>query len=451
VTKAKAAAGERDCDQCGETFNARHGQRYCKTACRIKAGNDQRQRRADLARNSGVDSVSRLEKLTRIEQLLEDNGVPVDEIGSVKNIRVKKWQAVAKGAATRHPETGRITSQEPSKVVDLESASILISPTWAEGPKWELPHPPAPITVRVPKAAPKKVDGWKKAMLLPDPQIGYRRDLYTAELDPFHDERALDIALQVAEIERPDLIIVLGDWLDFASFGKYRQEAAFALTVQPTLDTAYSYLARFRALTDEMRFIEGNHDIRLQNMIIDNAKAAFGIKRAGVPPGEWPVLSVQNLLRMDELGIEYVGGYPAGATYINDNIAAIHGRRVGNDRKSAASMVVEDERVSVVFGHVHRIETTYRTRNTRGAPKISVAHTPGCLCRIDGAVPGVKGGIDAFGRAITSFENWQQSVSLIRYQDGDGKFAVESTPIIEGWALHQGRELTTRVTPAWAA
>jgi predicted phosphodiesterase len=298
--------------------------------------------------------------------------------------------------------------------------------------------------VRVPQAKPRRLDGWKTALLLPDPQFGFRRDIYTGELDPFHDERALDIALQIAEIERPDLTIWLGDVLDLASAGKYQQEAGFALTTQPALDAAHLRLAQFCALSDETRYIEGNHDIRLQNLIIDNAKTAFGLRKANAVPEEWPVLSVPNLLRFDELGIKYIGGYPAGATYINDNLAAIHGSKIGNNIRSSASMVVEDERVSVITGHVHHIETRYKTRNTRGKPKFTFAHTPGCLCRIDGAVPSTKGGTDPFGRPVKSWEDWQQGVAIVRYQEGDGKFALETVPIFEGWAVHQGKELTAR-------
>jgi predicted phosphodiesterase len=425
---------------------------YCSPEHMKKASNDRRQARADLATNSGVDS-SRLEKLGRVAELLESNGVDIDEIGSVTGFRVKKWQAVAKGRAIKDPKSGRVITQEPSKVVDLESVSVLVSPEWAEGPRWELPHPPAPVKLDVPKGrGPTLLKGWKTAVLLPDPQFGFRRDLYDAsKMDPFHDDRALDVALQVLDAERPDLTIFLGDVLDFASFGKYRQEAAFALTVQPTLEAAYRFVASAAAYSDSARFIEGNHDVRLANDIVDNAKHAFGLKRAGAPPEEWPVMSVPFLLNLPDLGVEYVGGYPAGATYINDNLAAIHGRKVGNDRRSAATMVVEDERVSVVFGHVHRIETTYRTRNTRGRPVLSVAHTPGCLCRIDGAVPSVKSGTDAFGRSITSWENWQQGVTVVRYQEGDGRFKLEPVEIIEGSAIHRQQEFTSRVTPEWAA
>lgn len=431
--------------------------KYHNRDCRWKAQSARRREsrgfeETPAAKEKAEKKVAK-ENLAKVAQLLADNDIDPQEIGSIKGVRVSKWDALARGEM--HTDEDGKKYREATRKVEMEGLSLILHPTWANGPAWELPHPPDPINVTVP-TAPRGFEpvslltGWKTALLVPDQQYGYRRDLYTAELDPFHDERAIDVALQIADIERPDLTIFLGDVLDFAPFGKYRLEPGFALTIQPTLEAAYGDLAKFMAFSKEGRMIEGNHDVRLQNMIIDNAKAAFGIKRAGAPPEEWPVMSVPFLLNLDDLGVEYVGGYPSGATYINDNVAAIHGRKVGNDKRSAATMVVEDERVSVVFGHVHRIETTYRTRNTRDAPKISMAHTPGCLCRIDGAVPSVKGGIDAFGRAVQSWENWQTGISVVRYQEGDGKFKIENTPIVEGWALYEGQEITSRVSPEWA-
>ena len=308
------------------------------------------------------------------------------------------------------------------------------------GVAWEPPQPAQPVTVKV--ASPKRPSvlggRWKTAALLPDPQFGFRF-LHDHTLDPFHDERALSVARQIVEAERPDVTIWLGDVLDLPMFGKYRQEPTFALTFQPALDRAHEELAVVAALSKSSRYLSGNHDERLHFAAIDNLHAAQGVRRAKAPADEYPALSVPNLLRLNELGVEWVGGYPAGATYLNDVFAAIHGVKVGNNRQSAATMVVEDERVSVAFGHVHRIETTYRTRNSRGAPIYTVAHSPGCLCRNDGGVPSVKSGLDPFGRPIKSWENWQHGITLVRYTE-DGLWSLENVPIFEGWALHRGQE-----------
>lgn len=376
-----------------------------------------------------------LEGMATVARLLDANGLDVNDIGSIKAVKLNEWQGMVKG------EDG-----EP-RIIDMKGASLVLHPSWDSGPKWPVVQPAQPVVVKIPRATgSSRGPGWLKALILPDLQVGFRRDVATGELEPFHDLRAIDIALQICAVEKPDLIIILGDGLDFAPFGKYIQEPMFALTVQPALDYLHSLLATLRAMCPdaEIRFIEGNHDMRLQTSIMVNAAAAFGIRQANIP-GAWPVLSVPHLLRFDDLGIEYVSGYPAGATYINDNLACVHGSRV-KSAGSTAALVIDDERVSTIFGHVHRIETVYKTRNTRGKPKFNMAHTPGCLCRIDGIVPGVKSGIDPYGHHVKHFENWQQSVSLVDYQPGDGKFHLDNTPIFEGWAMHRdGREFYSRV------
>ena len=82
----------------------------------------------------------------------------------------------------------------------------------------------------------------KAAVVLPDPQIGFRFDPVTRTLDPFHDEKAMDIALQIVQEVQPDKIVNLGDYLDFPQFSKYAQEPLFAHTTQPAIDRGSSLL-----------------------------------------------------------------------------------------------------------------------------------------------------------------------------------------------------------------
>lgn len=314
---------------------------------------------------------------------------------------------------------------------------------------WDPVRPARKVDVCSKKMAPRGHEPitarWKTAVILPDPQIGYRR-LADGTLDPFHDARALDIAMQVVMAESPDLTIWLGDYLDFAPFGRFRLEETFAQTVQPALEKAHEYMAITASLSGEVRLLEGNHDARLQNYITDNALSAAGLRRAKAAPGDWPVLSVPYLLRLDDLNVEYVGGYPSGATYLNDNLAAIHGTVVGPAGMTVAKVVAQ-EQVSVIQGHIHRIETAHMTRNGRGKPKFNMAHSPGCLCRIDGAVPSTKSAVALrTGRAVKSWENWQQGLTVVRYQDsGDQRFSLEHIPIFEGWATHRGAEFRSEL------
>jgi predicted phosphodiesterase len=366
------------------------------------------------------------EQLERIKHLLDSFGVAADDIGRVKAVRLSEWQGLIKN------EDGE------AEIHDLKGASILLTPAWEDGPRWPVVDRAAQAPVAVKRKTLSAKRKWRTAVVLPDVQIGYRRDIDTAELDAFHDEKAMAAALQVVQAVDPDLVVHLGDFLDFAPFGTYEQEAGFALTVQPALDRAHRFLAEVVAAAPRARqvLMEGNHDRRLQKAIVRNALAAFGIRRAD-RPDEWPVLSVPYLLRLDELGVEYVGGYPAGIYWINERLACIHGHKVRSAGSTAAA-VVDDERVSVIFGHVHRIELQHRTRRTYSGARSSLAASPGCLCRIDGAVPSTKGSTDPLGRPIPTAENWQHGVAVVTYQEGDAPFHLELVPIHDGFVMFRG-------------
>jgi predicted phosphodiesterase len=353
----------------------------------------------------------------KLDDLLsETNADP----GATVGMRVSTWDSLTKG------EDG-----EPNvtKMYGVQLHSRRLTPSWP------LVQQVDPVNIVLPDYTTPLVwdDRGSVAVILPDPQIGFRYYPDTGEYDPFHDIKAMDVALQIVQDLRPDQVIWLGDVLDLAEFSKYEQEQAFTFMTQKTIQTAYEYLSLFGANAGHQVVLEGNHDRRLQKMVTANAMAAFGLKRAGDVTG-WPVLSVPHLCRFEELGVEYVGGYPAGEYWVNDRLKCIHGLKVRSNA-STAKAVADDERVSTIFGHIHRIETHYRTANVRGGARIRLAHTPGCLCRIDGAVPSVHGSTNLDGRPVTNYEDWQQGLTIVRYIPGDGPFSLETAFIntMEGY------------------
>lgn len=366
------------------------------------------------------------DRLGRIADLLERSGIRPEDIGQVKSVRLSEWEGLSKN------EDG------DAVVTPLSGASIVLTPAWADGPQWPVVDRAAQVPVKLPPVAKKTRSKWKTAVILPDVQIGYRRDIDTAQLDPFHDEQAMAAALKVVQAADPDVVVHLGDFLDFASFGTYEQEPGFALTVQPAIDRAHRFLVETQAAAPRATqvLLEGNHDRRLQKAIVRNALAAFGIRRADAPD-EWPVLSLPYLLRVEDLNCTYIPGYPAGIYWISDRLAVIHGHKVRSNGSTAAA-VLQDDSVSLLFGHIHRIECSYRTRRVRTGAHTSLAASPGCLCRIDGAVPSTKGSTDPLGRPVPTVENWQHGCAVITYQPGDGPFALELVPIHDGTVIFRG-------------
>ncbi len=314
-------------------------------------------------------------------------------------------------------------------------------------PKWQVVEKAAPVKIIAPKA-PKKFQGKHKVwVVLPDPQIGYRN--IENNWDPFHDEAAMDVSLQITNWlfynDRVDGVINLGDFLDLPSQGKYEQEPAFANTTQAAFDRGHKFLQEQRAAAGpkaKLVLIEGNHDRRMEKFISINAGAAWGLKRANID--ELPVMSIPYLLRLDEIGVEYIDAYPAGAFWLTENLRAIHGHKVRSGGSTAAAYTNADPHISTIFGHVHRQELQSKTTFNREGPIKSVAVSPGCLCRVDGAVPSVNGSTKIDGTPATYYENWQQGVTIVTL-DADGQPFFELVQINNGSAWFRGTKFTAKI------
>jgi predicted phosphodiesterase len=303
-----------------------------------------------------------------------------------------------------------------------------------------------PVIINAPKPHKVKKTKHEVHVIFPDPQIGYRK--FGEVMDPFHDEQAMDIALQITswleEHDRVDSVINLGDFLDLPAQGRFEQEAAFAATTQDALNRGHLFLQQQRAAAGpkaKIVLIEGNHDRRMEKFININAASAFGLKKANSEG--FPVMSIPYLLRLDEIGVDYIDAYPAGAHWINDRLRAIHGTKVRSNGSTAAAYTNDTPHISTVFGHVHRQELQSRTIFDRQGSIKSVAISPGCLCRVDGAVPSVNGSTKVDGTPATYYENWQQGVAVIT-TDANGDFFTELVQIDKGKAWFRGQEFRSK-------
>jgi hypothetical protein len=169
---------------------------------------------------------------------------------------------------------------------------------------------------------------------------------------------------------------------------------------------------------------------------MDNAAAAFGLRQGNTPEG-WPVLSVPHLCRLDDHRVTYRPGYPASDLWVTPRLRIIHGDRV-KSRGSTAHKYLDDEKSSVIYGHIHRIERAHRTRDDHDGPREIMAASPGCLARIDGAVPSTKQGLDLDGRPLTRHEDWQQGLAVVISDDVSGEFDYEQVRIDRGRAWWRG-------------
>lgn len=309
-------------------------------------------------------------------------------------------------------------------------------------PKWDTVGQAQPVVITAPKPAKKVKTKHKVAIALPDPQIGYRW-LFDHGWDPFHDEAAMDVAVQIIsyleETDRVDWVVNLGDFLDLAAQGKYEQEAGFAGTTQEALNRGHLFLQQQRAAAGpkaDIVLVEGNHDRRMEKFILANSAAAWGLKRANMD--ELPVMSIPYLLRLDEIGVEYIDAYPAGAYWLTPKLRAIHGTKARSNGSTAAAYTNADPHISTIFGHSHRLEIQSRTVFDRDGAIRTVAVSPGCLCRVDGAVPSVNGSTHVDGSPAKHYENWQQGIVVVTITEDSEPF-FEMVQIKDGEAWFRGQ------------
>lgn len=325
-----------------------------------------------------------------------------------------------------------------------ETAASLQALMSVAEPKWPVVQEAAPTLIVSTEVVPEPLNptGYETAIVLPDMQIGFRQ-YEDGTLDPFHDVKAISVAHQITaymqEQTGVNQVVLLGDFLDLPAQSRFEQENTFANTTQPAIDYGHMVLAQIRANAPDADIIlvEGNHDLRLGRAILNNAAAAFGLKKANLP-ASWPVMSLPFLLRMDELGVQYIDAYPAGVHWINDNLRAIHGDKVRSNGSTAAAYTNEMPHVSTIFGHTHRLEVQSRTTFDRQGKMRNRAISPGTLSRVDGAVPSVKGAVGLDGRPARNWENWQQGMAVISYKP-EGEFHTELVEIEDGAALFRGK------------
>lgn len=362
--------------------------------------------------------------LGKLVEMLERKNIDIAEIGDVR--KVKLYQSLTKDA------------EGEAQIHDL--AAIQFSPKWETGPEWPVVQQGPAVKLPPVTTKTKKPTTFKTCVVVPDIQIGYYRGR-DGQLEPTHDEKAILVCLKMIQETQPEVIACVGDNLDFPEMGKYLTYPAYAQTTQASIDRATFFCAQMRAMAPNAKIIwlAGNHEERMPKYLLVNAGAAYGLRKGNIPES-WPVLSVPYLCRMDEFGVEYRPGYPAADFWVNEKLRIIHGDRVKSSG-STAHIYLNSEKTSVIYGHIHRIETAFKTREDFDGPRTIMAASPGCLARIDGAIPSTKGGVDLDGRPLTRYENWQQGLGIVKYEDsGAHRFSYDVIPIYDGWAMYNGKE-----------
>src|SRR6478752_8830931 len=167
---------------------------------------------------------------------------------------------------------------------------------------------------------------------------------------PFHDGLALKKILKVIEDVQPHQVVQIGDGIDFPQVSQWSVGTAGAYAddlqshVQGYREGFLRQVAE-RAPKARLRWLEGNHDLRVMSFIKKYAPALASLD----------ALSMPNLFSLDSMGWTY----ERGPINIGTNVYAIHGHECGG---YSATLNAWDAKFtkrygshrSYVFGHTHQ-------------------------------------------------------------------------------------------------
>ncbi|CAB4197961.1 hypothetical protein UFOVP1313_41 [uncultured Caudovirales phage] len=283
---------------------------------------------------------------------------------------------------------------------------------------------------------PARTDGW----IAPKPVKTKKKDSELVVFlgdhhAPHHDKRLHEAVCEWLREFKPDRGVILGDLLDFDQLSRHRRTPEWTNDVQETLDAGYGILRAYIEASPNTRWqmLDGNHEDRLRNSVIDHLSSMFGVSQAKEDPAEKlrPVLSTPFLLRLDELGIEWEspdGGYEHAQINITSELAARHGWIATKGSGVSALKTIDHLRYSVIVGHTHRQAIVHHTAHSiDGKPKTLLGCEAGTLATIER------------GLGYATSPDWQRGFATADVYGGDGGlFKVDLATYVDGSLLWRG-------------
>lgn len=242
---------------------------------------------------------------------------------------------------------------------------------------------------------------------------------------PFHDKKRLDLAQTALQVRSPDTIVLMGDNLDNAMFSRFETRQEWVNSTQRGIDQFAAFMGQLRSDHPKTRIVwhEGNHDQRIEKQIRQYNGELLGLRRAGEKLG---ALSLEFLLHTEELGIEFVGGYPTSRTLHEGVLETYHGS-ITRSNGLAASKVIESAFVSFMTGHTHQLGMVSKTFHDGKSPRTIYGVEAGTYASPD-LIPSGK-----YANGHTQRHNWQSGVPEWVLTTHD---AVPIIHPIDRWGLH---------------
>lgn len=220
---------------------------------------------------------------------------------------------------------------------------------------------------------------------------------------PFHDEKALQTALEYGKQHEVDAIFLNGDTLDFYQLSFHEKDIR-QVDVATEIEFGKQFLEYLRSNFDcPIYWINGNHEHRLQRYLMNKAPELIGV----------PEFKIDVLLQFGRFGVTEI---PYGSKVYFGKLLVEHGDKLrgAGGVQPARTLLMKFKR-PVICGHFHRhSEATDRIYDG----DLRKAWSLGCLCELEPKYMPVN--------------DWSHGAAIVEVNHDTGEFYVNNFQIING-------------------
>lgn len=244
---------------------------------------------------------------------------------------------------------------------------------------------------------------------------------------PYHDLGLYELGLRWLTHNKPARGLFGGDGPDYPDIStRHPKRLVYNASAQECVQSFFEFMrgARFASSDTEWDYIEGNHDKRVQKLMIERATDLAELKPAAWPeelPEQEVIYSPSYLFHLDKLGVNYhatMNNYEFVQVEVTPGLGARHGTFHGRD---ALQKHAEKYGHDLIYGHLHRRALYTETRwNTLDGTKqtITTVQAP-TMAEISGGL-GHDTAPDWNQGFVTAqvFESGNYSIEFANYEDG---------------------------------
>jgi UDP-2,3-diacylglucosamine pyrophosphatase LpxH len=153
---------------------------------------------------------------------------------------------------------------------------------------------------------------------------------------PYEDKRAVALTFDALEHFKPDVVVVMGDFVDCLAVSHFSKDPARVYGLEHEIRHAQKLLDRIEA--KRKIYVAGNHEDRLQRYLMEKA------------PEVIPFVNIPKLLDLEAKGWEYVpykDSTRIGKLHITHD--------VGSAGRYNVYKALDSFQANVVTGHTHRL------------------------------------------------------------------------------------------------